>query len=59
MSFFDFLGPHADFIVAAYAAAALVVIALIVWVELDNRAQRRRLASLHAQGLTRHSGNSL
>ena len=37
------LGPHAGFIIAAYAIAALVVIGLIVWVELDNRAQRRHL----------------
>ena len=52
------LGPHADFIVAAYAIAALVVIGLIVWIEVDNRAQRRKLARLAAQGITRRSGNS-
>jgi heme exporter protein D len=50
------LGPHADFIIAAYAVAALVIIGLIVWVELDNRAQRQRLKNLHAQGVTRRSG---
>ena len=50
------LGPHADFIIAAYAIAALVIIALIVWVEFDNRALRRRLSKLHAQGATRRSG---
>jgi heme exporter protein D len=50
------LGPHADFIIAAYAIAALVVIGLIVWVELDNRSQRRHLKDLHAQGITRRSG---
>ena len=33
------LGPHAAFIVTAYAAAALVVVALIAWVLLDHRAQ--------------------
>jgi heme exporter protein D len=49
------LGPHAGFIVAAYAVAALVVIGLIVWVEFDNRAQRRQLKKLHAQGVTRRS----
>jgi heme exporter protein D len=52
------LGPHADFIIAAYAIAALVIIGLIVWVELDNRAQRRRLKNLHAQGVTRRSGQT-
>ena len=50
------LGPHASFIIAAYAAAVMVVIGLIVWVELDNRAQRRHLKNLHAQGVTRRSG---
>jgi heme exporter protein D len=49
------LGPHADFIIAAYAVAALVVIGLIVWVEADNRAQRRKLAGLAAQGVARRS----
>ena len=52
------LGPHADFLIAAYAVAALVIIGLIVWVELDNRAQRRHLQNLHAQGVTRRSGQT-
>ena len=46
---------HLDFIVAAYAAAALVVGALIVWVMFDYRAQRRRLARLEMQGFARRS----
>ena len=50
------LGPHADFIIAAYSIAALVIVGLVVWVELDNRAQRRHLKDLHAQGITRRSG---
>ena len=49
------LGPHANFIIAAYAIAALVSIGLIVWVEVDNRKQRRSLAKLAAQGVTRRS----
>ncbi|MEP6826911.1 MAG: heme exporter protein CcmD [Aestuariivirga sp.] len=49
------LGPHAGFIIAAYAVTALVIIGLIVWIEVDNRMQRRRLAKLHAQGITRRS----
>jgi len=52
------LGPHASFIIAAYAIAVLVVAGLIVWVETDNRAQRRKLARLAAQGITRRSGKS-
>jgi heme exporter protein D len=49
------LGPHADFIVAAYVVAALVVAALIAWVMLDHRAQKRRLARLEARGVARRS----
>ena len=52
------LGPHASFIIAAYAIAVLVVAALILWVELDNRTQRRRLKRLQAQGVTRRSEKS-
>ncbi len=49
------LGPHAAFIMAAYTAAFFVVGALIVWVALDYRAQKRVLADLDAQGITRRS----
>ena len=37
------LGPHANFIIAAYVIAALVVVALIAWVFADYDAQRRLL----------------
>ena len=47
------LGPHAGFIVAAYAAAAVVIGALVVWVVLDHRAQSRALAELEAKGMGR------
>jgi heme exporter protein D len=49
------LGPHADFIVAAYGIAVLVVAALIGWVALDHRAQKRTLERLEARGVTRRS----
>jgi heme exporter protein D len=49
------LGPHADFIVAAYGIAVLVVAVLIGWVALDHRAQKRRLERLEARGVTRRS----
>ena len=52
------LGPHAAFIIAAYAMAALVVIGLIVWVLADHAAQRRLLADLEARGVTRRSDKS-
>ena len=49
------LGPHAAFIIAAYAAAALVVAGLIVWIVADHRALRSLLAELEAHGVTRRS----
>jgi heme exporter protein D len=49
------LGPHAAFIIAAYAFAGLVVIGLIAWVLADHAAQRRLLADLEARGVTRRS----
>jgi len=49
------LGPHAAFIIAAYAMAAVVVAGLIAWVIADHDAQRRLLADLEAGGVTRRS----
>ncbi len=49
------LGPHAVFVISAYAIAALVIIALIAWVLADHRAQRRLLAELEAEGVVRRS----
>jgi heme exporter protein D len=47
------LGPHADFIVAAYAVTLFVVAALIAWVLLDYSTQRRMLGDLEERGVTR------
>ncbi len=52
------LGPHADFIVAAYAAALLVVAGLTAWVLLDYQAQRRILHDLEQRGVKRRSRRS-
>ena len=52
---FTNLGPHAAFIVAAYAAALAVIISLIAWVLADHAAQRRLLADLEARGVSRRS----
>ena len=49
------LGPHIDFIVAAYAIAALVLLSMIGWVMLDHRKQKLKLAKLETQGVTRRS----
>jgi heme exporter protein D len=49
------LGPHADFIVAAYAVTLFVVALLVGWVVLDYFAQRRILGYLEERGVTRRS----
>ena len=49
------LGPHAFFILAAYGAAALVVLGLVARAVLDHRAQVRALARLEARGARRRS----
>jgi heme exporter protein D len=52
------LGPHADFIVAAYALTAFVIAAMVAWVVLDHAAQRRILGDLEERGVTRRSQRS-
>jgi heme exporter protein D len=49
------LGPHTDFIVAAYAVALFVVAGLVTWVTIDYAAQRRMLVALEEHGVTRRS----
>jgi heme exporter protein D len=49
------LGPHAAFIVAAYAVASAVVLLLIIWVLADYRAQLRLLTELEKTGASRRS----
>ena len=49
------LGPHAGFIVAAYAIALAIVAGLIAWIVFDHRAQLRTLDDLERAGLTRRS----
>jgi heme exporter protein D len=52
------LGPHAGFIVTAYAAAIAIVAGLIVWVVLDRRRLTRAVDELEAKGITRRSGET-
>ncbi len=52
------LGPHADFIIAAYGVTAFVVATLIAWVVLDHSAQRRALGDLEERGIARRSQRS-
>jgi heme exporter protein D len=49
------LGPHADFIIAAYTVTMFVVAALVAWVALDYSAQCRILGDLEGRGVTRRS----
>ena len=46
---------HIGFITAAYAAGVVVIVALIAWVMLDYRVQRRLLAELESKGISRRS----
>ena len=52
------LGPHADFIFTAYAAALIILIGLIAWVWVDYQAQRSVLDELDKRGVTRRSRRS-
>jgi heme exporter protein D len=46
---------HIGFITTAYAAGVVVIGALIAWVMLDYRSQRRILAELESKGISRRS----
>ena len=49
------LGPYADILVAAYAMALDVILALLAWMVLDHKRQQRMLAELEARGARRRS----
>lgn len=49
------LGPHATFIIAAYAAITVVLGGLIAWLLFDGVTQRRLLDELEARGVRRRS----
>jgi heme exporter protein D len=49
------LGPHAVFIVWAYAGVALAVAGLIAYVIADRRKVESRIRALEAQGIRRRS----
>ncbi len=46
---------HGGFIIAAYAVTILVLAGILLWIVLDGRAQKRRLAELEARGIRRRS----
>ena len=49
------LGPHGWFILAAYAATALVIVGLILRAVVDHRAQLLALTDLEGRGVRRRS----
>ena len=49
------LSYHGGFILAAYAVTVLILAGIFLWIILDGRAQKRRLAELEARGIRRRS----
>jgi heme exporter protein D len=49
------LGPHAVFIIAAYAGVTLAVAALVLWTRFDAGRVAKKLADLEARGIRRRS----
>ncbi len=41
---------HLPYIIASYGATAIVLAALVVWVTMDTRTQKRRLEELEKAG---------
>ncbi len=49
------MSGHAAYVAAAYGISAFVLVALVAWVMLDQRARKRELAALEAAGIRRRS----
>jgi heme exporter protein CcmD len=49
----DWSAPHAGFVAAAYALTLAVFLALVAWVLLRDRANRRRITELEERGSPR------
>ncbi|MFL6797146.1 MAG: heme exporter protein CcmD [Xanthobacteraceae bacterium] len=49
------LGPHAAFIVSAYAVALAIVAGLVLWVALDRHRLKGMLNDLERGGVARRS----
>ena len=52
------LGPHANFILAAYGFTFAAVVALAFFIIADDRKQRQALAALEAKGVRRRSAGA-
>ncbi|MER8375946.1 heme exporter protein CcmD [Mesorhizobium sp. M1406] len=49
------MSAHALYVTAAYGVTAVVLIGLIGWILIDQRARKRELAELEAAGVRRRS----
>ncbi|MER9304086.1 heme exporter protein CcmD [Mesorhizobium sp. M0293] len=49
------MSVHALYVTAAYGITAVVLIGLIGWILIDQRARKRELAELEAAGVRRRS----
>lgn len=49
------LGPHAAYIWACFALAAVIVGGLAAWLLVDGRRQQQLIAELEARGVRRRS----
>jgi heme exporter protein D len=46
---------HTGFVLASYGTSIIVLVALVGWILLDQRAQRRALQELETRGVRRRS----
>ena len=46
---------HVGYILVAYLASAVTLLAMVVWIVLDLAAQQRKLRQLEEEGLRRRS----
>jgi len=53
------MSAHALYVAAAYTITAVVLIGLIGWILIDQRARKRELAELEASGVRRRSDKAV
>ena len=46
---------HVGYILASYAAVAIVLVAMVLWITLDLRAQKQKLQRLEEDGARRNA----
>ncbi|MPZ12787.1 MAG: heme exporter protein CcmD, partial [Kiloniellaceae bacterium] len=46
------------YVAAAYAISALAIVGLVVWILLDQKAQKRAVGELEARGIRRRSART-